>query len=173
MRNKWLKALIVAATVVPWSVVIILLLQVKSMVSQQSKVETVPVIEVADVIINEQPKFFSQTPKEGLEEALSYYEIKHPQIVYAQAVLETGHFKSDLCLNGNNLFGLYDSKNHRYYTFDHWTESVVAYLDYVQYRYKPPNDYYKFLSDIRYAKDPNYINKLKGIVNRNGKRRSE
>ena len=106
MRNKWLKALIVAATVVPWSVVIVLLLQVKSIVSQQPKVETVPVIEVADTIINEQPKFFSQTPKEGLEEALSYYGLEHKDIVYAQAVLETGHFKSKVCLNYNNLFAL-------------------------------------------------------------------
>ena len=87
MRNKWLKALIVAATVVPWCVVIVLLLQVKSIVSQQPKVETVPVIEVADTIINEQPKFFSQTPKEGLEEALSYYGLEHKDIVYAQAVV--------------------------------------------------------------------------------------
>lgn len=173
MRNKWLKSLIVVVTVVSWSVVIALLLQIKSIVSQQPKVETVPVIEVADTIINEQPKFFSQTPKEGLEEALSYYGLEHKDIVYAQAVLETGHFKSKACLKYNNLFGLYDSKNHRYYTFDHWAESVVAYLDYVQYRYKPPNDYYKFLSDIGYAKDPNYINKLKGIVGRNDKRRSE
>ena len=70
MRNKWLKALIVAAAVVPWSVVIALLLQVKNIVSQQPKVETVPVIEVADTIINEQPKFFSQAPKEGLERRL-------------------------------------------------------------------------------------------------------
>ena len=176
MRNKWLKALIVAATVVPWSVVIALLLQVKSIVSQQPKVETVPVIEVADTIINEQPKFFSQTPKEGLEEALSYYGLKHKDIVYAQAVLETGHFKSDLCLNGNNLFGLYDSKNHRYYTFDHWKDCVIAYKEMVQYKYKgdndkPPNDYYKFLSDIGYAEDAQYIQKLKDIVNRNDKRR--
>lgn len=73
-----------------------------------------------------------------------YYDVKHPRIVTAQAVLETGHFKSDLCLNDNNLFGLYNSKRCRYHTFDHWTESVVAYLDYVQYRYKPLNDYYKF-----------------------------
>lgn len=170
MRNKWLKALIVAATVVPWSVVIALLLQVKSIVSQQPKVETVPVIEVADTIINEQPKFFSQTPKEGLEEALSYYGLEHKDIVYAQAVLETGHFKSKVCLKYNNLFGLYNSKEKRYCKFKHWTESVVAYLDYVQYRYKPPNDYYKFLSDIGYAEDPDYINKLKGIVSRNDKK---
>jgi flagellum-specific peptidoglycan hydrolase FlgJ len=132
-----------------------------------------PEIKVVHIINEEQPDFFSKSPQEGLIEALEYYKVKHPQIVYAQAVLETGHFKSDLCLNGNNLFGLYNSKKHRYYTFDHWTESVVAYLDYVQYRYKPPNDYYKFLSDIGYAEDPNYINKLKGIVSRNDKRRSE
>nr|DAG90833.1 MAG TPA: Mannosyl-glycoprotein endo-beta-N-acetylglucosaminidase [Crassvirales sp.] len=123
--------------------------------------------------IEKQLDFFSKSPQEGLMEALEYYGVEHPQIVYAQAVLETGHFKSDLCLNDNNLFGLYNSKKHRYHTFDHWTESVVAYLDYVQHRYKPPNDYYKFLLDIGYAKDPNYISKLKGIVNRNDKRRSE
>ena len=45
----------------------------------------------------------------------------------------------------------------------------------VQHKYKgdnnkPPNDYYKFLSDIGYAKDPHYIKKLKRIVN--DKRRS-
>lgn len=120
-----------------------------------------------------QPDFFSKSPQDGLMGALEYYEVKHPQIVYAQAILETGHFKSDLCLSGNNLFGLYNSRKKQYYKFDHWAESVVAYLDYVQDRYKPPNDYYKFLSDIGYAEDPDYINKLKGIVNRNDKRRGE
>ena len=164
MRNKWLKALIVAATVVPWSVVIALLLQVKNIVSQQPKVETVPVIEVADTIINEQPKFFSQTPKEGLEEALSYYGLKHKDIVYAQAVLETGHFKSDLCLNGNNLFGLYDSKNHRYYTFDHWKDCVIAYKEMIQYKYKDGDDYLNFLKEIGYARDSEYICKLKKLI---------
>lgn len=140
-----------------------------------SKEDNPPEIKVVLHIDNkeEQLDFFSKSPQEGLMEALEYYGVKHPQIVYAQAVLETGYFKSDLCLNDNNLFGLYNSKKHRYHTFDHWTESVVAYLDYVQYRYKPPNDYYKFLLDIGYAKDPNYISKLKVIVNRNDKRRSE
>ena len=164
MRNKWLKALIVAATVVPWSVVITLLLQVKSIVSQQPKVETVPVIEVADTIINEQPKFFSQTPKEGLEEALSYYGLKHKDIVYAQAVLETGHFKSKVCLKYNNLFGLYNSKEKRYYKFNHWTESVVAYKEWIQKKYQPPNNYYAFLEEINYAEGKSYTRLLKEIV---------
>lgn len=165
MRNKWLKALIVAATVVPWSVVIVLLLQVKSMVSQQPKVETVPVIEVADTIINEQPKFFSQTPKEGLEEALSYYGLKHKDIVYAQAILETGNFKSKVCKENNNLFGLYNSKKKRYCKFKHWAESVVAYKEWIQKKYQPPNNYYTFLENINYAEEKEYTRLLKEIVN--------
>lgn len=165
MKNKWLKALIVAATVVPWSVVIVLLLQVKSIVSQQPKVETVPVIEVADTIINEQPKFFSQTPKEGLEEALSYYGLKHKDIVYAQAILETGNFKSKVCKENNNLFGLYNSKKKRYCKFKHWAESVVAYKEWIQKKYQPPNNYYTFLENINYAEEKEYTRLLKEIVN--------
>lgn len=166
MKNKWFKALIVAVTVMPWSVVITLLLQIKSIASQQPKVETVPVIEVADTIINEQPKFFSQVPKEGLEEALSYYGLEHKDIVYAQAILETGHFKSKICKENNNLFGLYNSKKKRYYKFKHWTESVVAYKEWIQKKYQPPDNYYTFLEEINYASDKKYISTLKSIVNK-------
>lgn len=167
MRNKRLKALIVTVTVVPWSVIIVLLLQIKSIVSQQPKVETVPVIEVADTIINEQPKFFSQTPKEGLEEALSYYGLEHKDIVYAQAVLETGHFKSNVCLNYNNLFGLYDSKSKDYYKFNHWKDCIIAYKEMIQYKYKDGDDYLNFLKKIGYAKDSEYICKLKELIKKN------
>lgn len=114
---------------------------------------------------NKKPKFFSKSPEEGLMEALKYYKVKHPEIVYAQAVLETGNFKSDLCLDKNNLFGLYNSKAKRYYRFNHWAESIESYIDNIQGRYRPPDNYYKFLSDIGYAKDPNYIKKIKKIVN--------
>ena len=137
-----------------------------------------PEIKVVHMVNEEQPDFFSKSPQEGLMEALEYYDVKHPKIVQAQAILETGNFTSEGCLADNNLFGLYDSKRQRYYSFDHWISSVEAYVSMVQYKYKggndkPPNDYYKFLSDIGYAEDPNYINKLKGIVSRNDKRRSE
>lgn len=137
-----------------------------------------PKVKIEFIISDGKPSFYSKSPQEGLMEALEYYGVKHPQIVYAQAVLETGNFKSDVCLINNNLFGLYDSKNKKYYKFDHWTNSVEDYISMVQYKYKgdsdkPPNDYYKFLSDIGYAKDTQYIQKLKRIVSRNDKRRSE
>lgn len=119
------------------------------------------------------PVFMDRTAKEGLIDALKYYDIQHPDIVYAQAVLETGHFKSEGCLKHNNLFGLYNSKAKRYCRFTHWTESVIAYKEWIQRRYKPPEDYYKFLSRIGYASDPTYISKLKQIVKKqDDKRRS-
>lgn len=72
--------------------------------------------------------------------------------------------------NGNNLFGLYNSKERKYHTFDHWAKSVEAYVKLVQYKYKgdydkPPDEYYKFLENIGYAEDTLYISKLRRIVN--------
>lgn len=123
-----------------------------------------PEIKVAHIINEEQPDFFSKSPQEGLMEALEYYKVRHPQIVYAQAVLETGHFKSDLYLNGNNLFGLYNSRKHRYYTFDHWKDCIIAYKEMIQYKYKDGDDYLNFLKEIGYAEDSEYICKLKELI---------
>ena len=110
------------------------------------------------------PTFEYKTPEEGIDEALIYYGIEHPTIVKAQAILETGNFTSDLCVKNNNLFGLYDSKNKRYYSYNHWWESIEAYKKLIQRKYNNSKYYYKFLEDIKYAKDKEYINKLKEIA---------
>jgi flagellum-specific peptidoglycan hydrolase FlgJ len=111
-----------------------------------------------------QPEFFlSDTVNvELLQQACDYYGIKHSDVVVSQAILETGHFKSDLCVEDNNLFGLYNSYTKKFYTFSHWTESVKAYKDLVQYRYKDGN-YYEWLINIGYAEDTLYIPKVKDI----------
>lgn len=90
--------------------------------------------------------------------------IRHPKIVLAQAILETGWFRSPLCRNRHNLFGLTNPKTGKYYEFNHWTESVRAYYTKVQYRYGQKSrinssdvDYLKWLRDIGYAEDPRYI----------------
>lgn len=126
-----------------------------------------PVYQAKDIVRLEQPEFLlSEEPDSALLiEALDYYGVKHPEIVYAQAILETGHFRSKVCREYNNLFGLYNSRKGDYYKFNHWSESVVGYLNYIQYRYYPPNDYYTFLEEIGYAEDSMYIHKLKRIVN--------
>ena len=90
-------------------------------------------------------------------------KIHHPDIVLAQAKLETGNYKSKACNVYNNLFGLRKSDG-SYYKFNSWQESVKAYKDWVQNKYTPPNDYYDFLDSIGYAEDGNYTNKLKDMV---------
>lgn len=121
-------------------------------------------IKVECIVNEKQPDFFSKSPQEGLMEALEYYGVKHSQIVYAQAILETGHFKSDLCLNNNNLFGLYNNKKHKYYTFDHWKDCIIAYKEMIQYKYKDGDNYLNFLKEIGYAEDSEYICKLKKLI---------
>lgn len=100
--------------------------------------------------------------KANLLNELKVQGVKFPEIVLAQAILETGHFKSYICRNNNNLFGL--KSGNTYMKFTHWTESVAAYKEYIQNWKKPPKDYYKYLKDLGYAKDPEYTKKLKEIV---------
>ena len=72
---------IVISIIIPWSIITILLSQIKGILLQQANKPTI--IEVDDTIINEQPKFFSQSPKESLEESLSYYNLEHKDVFYA------------------------------------------------------------------------------------------
>ena len=65
-------------------------------------------------------------PADGLFYAMEHFGIYEPHIVYAQAVLETGHFKSALAKHGN-LFGIYDSRKKAYKHYGHWIESVEDY----------------------------------------------
>lgn len=82
--------------------------------------------------------------------------IRFPKIVLAQAILETGWFRSSVCRNKHNLFGLTNPRTKTYCEFNHWTESVRAYYTKVQYRYKGGN-YLLWLRNIGYAEDPGYI----------------
>ena len=63
-----------------------------------------PDYQVLDVVKLEQPEFLLKSPEEGLIEALDYYGVEHSNIVYAQAILETGHFRSKVYRECNNLF---------------------------------------------------------------------
>lgn len=102
----------------------------------------------------------AQTDQQVYDE-LKKYNIKHPRIVLAQAKLETGNYTSKLCKRHGNLFGLKGRKG--YVKFGSWQESVKAYRDWVQYKYKG-GDYYVFLKKIGYASDPRYIEKVKQMA---------
>lgn len=89
--------------------------------------------------------------------------IRHPKIVLAQAILETGWFTSPVCRNKHNLFGLTNPRTGKYFEFGHWMESVQAYYTKVQYKYKGGN-YLLWLRKIGYAEDPRYVHSLSRIL---------
>ena len=84
--------------------------------------------------------------------------LPHPDIVLAQARLETGNFKSQRCKRDHNLFGI--KHRWKYARYARWQESVSDYKRCISARYTG-GDYYAFLRRIGYASDPQYISKLK------------
>jgi hypothetical protein len=122
-------------------------------------------------LINEADPF----SKDNFILMLKDLNVKYPHIVLAQSMIETGRWKSKIFLENNNLFGMKKAKlrittaggtqyNHAYY--NHWRESVYDYAFY-QCRYlskiKSENEYFQYLS-AHYAEDPNYINMVKTII---------
>lgn len=95
---------------------------------------------------------------DSLIKRLSEIGVKKPKIVYAQARLETGNFKSKLFINNNNLFGFRNKKGYLY--FSNWQECIQFYKSWQDKHYKG-GDYFQFLINIKYAEDSSYINKLK------------
>lgn len=127
------------------------------------------VINVRDTLNN-----FSE---EKLIKMLINLNVKFPHIVLAQSKLESGHYKSKIFIENNNLFGMKEARvrihtstgtqfKHAYYT--NWRESVYDYAFY-QCRYlstlKTEKEYYTYL-DKSYAEANNYIHLLSIIVNK-------
>lgn len=92
--------------------------------------------------------------------------IEEYMIVLAQSVLETGWFTSFICLNKNNILGLYDSSKNTYYEFNHWTDCVKAYKKWIYDKYPNYVDYgyIDYLIKLPYATDKDYKNKLEVLA---------
>jgi uncharacterized FlgJ-related protein len=118
---------------------------------------------------------YNEFSEEKLIEKIGQLNFRYPHIILAQAKLESGHFKSTIFLENNNMFGMKEAKlranlakgtnrGHAYY--DTWQDCI---LDYALY-------YSTYLSDIRtegeyfeylrqnYAEDPTYVQRLKQII---------
>lgn len=125
------------------------------------------------VLLPEHPFYLlDEVNEEVLYNTLKHYDFPNPAIITAQAVLESGNFKSKLCKDNNNLFGLYNSRTMSYFKFDSWISCVFAYKQFILSKYNPEEDYYRFLDRIGYAEDSLYESKVKelelDIINKYG-----
>jgi uncharacterized FlgJ-related protein len=123
------------------------------------------------ILIKESDKF----SEEKLKEYLLQLNIKFPHIVYAQAVLETGNFKSHVFQNNQNLFGMKQARIRAttnqgtelgHAVYNHWRESVVDYALYqcaFLLKVRSEEAYYQYLSE-NYAENPDYVSKIKTLA---------
>lgn len=125
--------------------------------SEKPKDDNIEVQKVQLVFLDEQLKDLSI---ENVWFWLNYFEVKNPEIVLSQAVLESGwNLDSNRAIKLNNIFGF---QNKAPLSFGHWIGCVVYYKQW-QDSFYPGGDYYKFLHDFGYAEDTLYIQKLKSV----------
>lgn len=119
--------------------------------------EGVSAVKMGPIFVDAVPEL---TP-ENVYYQLEKFDIKHPEIVLRQSILETGWYKCEYCsLEHNNIFGFRYKK--KYLEFNNWVEAVKYYKKWQDKRYKG-GDYYTFLKNIGYATSKTYISKLKSI----------
>ena len=98
----------------------------------------------------------------------------YPDIVIAQAKLETGHFKSEVFKMNNNLFGmrhplqrvtLSRGSNLNHAVYNSWQHSLMDYaMWYNKYcsKYQTKDEVYNYLQRV-YSTNKNYIKILKQV----------
>ena len=91
--------------------------------------------------------------------------VSFPEIALRQSIEETSWFKAKNFRLGNNLFGLRTRRG--YLKFNHWTQSVKAYRRLQQkHLSKTTKTYtcgYKFVKDMKYARNKRYVKNLRRI----------
>lgn len=112
--------------------------------------------------------------RDALIEEIKCHDFKYPDIILAQAVLESGHFKSAVFKENNNLFGMKlprkrytlctgTNLNHGY--FENWKVSLEDRFIYdTLYLKDMTRTQYKKYLDRVYAKGKNYSGKIEKII---------
>jgi len=116
--------------------------------------------------------------KEKLYEQIIKFGIKFPDIVFAQAMIESGELTSKLFRTANNMFGMrfpsvrettaQGKTNSGYSKYEDWNFGVYDYFLWQDHMLRNRNEitksqYLSLLGRV-YAKDPNYVSKVKKKV---------
>jgi flagellum-specific peptidoglycan hydrolase FlgJ len=131
------------------------------------------------------PKFnkdYDIISKENLWKTIKEMNIEHPEIVFAQAILETGTFSSNVFKTCNNLFGMRmpskrltvakkPKKKGGYAQYDSWIQSVEDYKLFQDYVFERKGKlgkakYFGYLDRV-YCESTGYSQKLKKIIEKN------
>ena len=123
--------------------------------------------EVIDPATDKQEVAF----EDSVYQYILFLNIKHPEVVFKQAKIESGNFKSKVFRENNNMFGMkipykraniVGGENLGYAVYNNWQESIIDYALYQTYSAKGMNkeQYIQHLG-ASYAEDPDYKSKVK------------
>jgi uncharacterized FlgJ-related protein len=119
----------------------------------------------------------SSFTREALIEEIKCHGFKYPDLILAQALLETGHFKSTIFKENNNLFGMKQPRkrytlckgsNLKHGVYDNWKISVEDRMIYDTLYLKDMTrtQYLKFLDNV-YCKSGYYSRTLENLIKKN------
>jgi hypothetical protein len=135
--------------------------------------EVVVVTAEQEVILKTSDSF----SKEKLFLEIDKYSFKYPDIIKAQALIESGHFKAPVFKQNNNMFGMREAMvrittakgsnlNHAY--FANWQDCVTDRALYeAQYLSKLTREQYLSYLDQTYAEGKGYSKLIKEVIKTN------
>lgn len=149
----------------------------------REKEKVIDYVQQELVKLQQQHEFVAEVTKpitgSSLVELIEQMNIQHPKIVVAQAIIESGHFKSKLFQINHNLFGMrkaYQRPTTRipadidfyfesYAYYHNWQYSVFDYaLWQSSFARNLSETEYLDLLKRTYAEDDEYISKIKKII---------
>lgn len=117
--------------------------------------------------------------KEALWSTINEMGIKHPDVVFAQALLESGDFSSPVCKRNNNLFGMKMPELRKtvahpgfkgYAKYESWKQSIYDYKLYQEHLFRngelSRSQYISKLNKI-YSEVSDYSTRLKRVIKEN------
>ena len=117
--------------------------------------------------------------KENLWHTIKEMDIKHPDVVFAQALLESGDFSSKVCKMNNNLFGMKMPETRKtvahlgfkgYAKYESWKQSIYDYKLYQEHLFRhgelSRTQYMVKLNRI-YSEVSDYAVRLKRVIKEN------
>ena len=149
----------------------------------REKEKVIDYVQQELVKLKQQHEFVAEVTKpitgSSLVELIEQMNIQHPKIVVAQAIIESGHFKSKLFQVNHNLFGMrkayqrpttripanIDFYYESYAYYHNWQYSVFDYaLWQSSFARNLSETEYLDLLKRTYAEDDEYISKIKTII---------
>jgi len=171
------KVIFISLLVISWFVFVISVISYKHGL-KAGKNEKITENDVVLVYLDSENNSFS---RRNFYEYLKKINIKFPELVFAQAIKESG-FKSQIWCDNHNPFGMKEANKrpnkqngvqHGHAYYDTWKDACIDYAFYQSYiglsKIKTENDYLQFLKEMNYydTKHPaneTYLSDLKSIA---------